>query len=508
MLITNLIDILFHRLPAEVYEPIYVAGILGITTAFFSSKRKFIRESLVLLLVIFYMILWRALFYSGFVSRRYFEVTLIPFLLFSGHGCNSLSILSRWQKTKTIITPRVLNFSFVVLLIVVGIFEIAKLQRSDFYCYTKLQSCNRYINREDRANHTVLFVSDAHELNRLKYYSNIDANRIFEITDNDILNVYKIVPNVLFCKNVLFYFEYNKKSFPEEMTEPVRGLDNGKQICRVFTSKKKNRFVSCFLYSPNPTPALQPDPISVQGENEYIISPEDFTLKNSSVSFNGSNPVITGQRSTIFAKDFIPVPQNNRLDLTAEVKNVGNTTTHVYIGYAFYDKDKNLIGAQFYPERHVNIILRVLSARKGDSFMIVNKMPLWRKKCSIALDAKDDLSDVPNNNILDGLVSDVEQLPDGNAKIYLSKPLAGDISPNTPIRLQNVSGAYVYMFSDPMVPGEEVISSTSIAKYDSFPYYSTMAISRGVYFVKPLILSYSTEQVNNSIEISNWILRY
>ena len=494
-----------HLLPAIIFEPVYIAGVVGIVISFAPSPR---RKSFFLLFGgILLMIAWRTAFHSNIVSKRYFEIILIPFIIFSAYGiCNIKDFCCFFRIPENTTLFRLFRILLVCFFITIIVFEINKLLRTDFYRYNILWGMNEYAKAKLTNNKTIVFFNLESEANRIKYYFPFKSSKIVKCDENNLNDIFRIIPGVLFNDNVLFILETSaKKQVTLLSFDELNGLILGKKILQMYTSKHKKKVFSCFSFISELNE--KNDPILISGKKTYNISSNDVDLKRGKI-IKTDNFIVEGKNSMIFAKDFIHVSSNNRLDLSVTVKNVGENDTTIYVGYAFYDKNKVLIEANCYPADYVNSVLTVESVNSEKAFIIVDKQPQWKKNYSIAMNASNDLSDIPNSNLLDALVTNVEYLHQGKAKIELNKTLGGDIVPGTKIRLHRISGPYIYKGIKALSPGEVYFNQSSIAKYDSYLYYNANAISKGVYYVKPLILSYSTSNNPNSIKIINWSLKY
>ena len=240
------------------------------------------------------------------------------------------------------------------------------------------------------------------------------------------------------------------------------------------------------------------------------ITKDNVTLRRAAVEGAGNGAfAVTGTQSVVLSKNNIFVTDNT-LNTSITVKNTGTTDTKVMLGFAVYDKDHVWLNFQHYPYNNVNKVLTVISAEKDSSKIIVDSYPdEWRKNCFIALNAKEDLSDVPNRNSISSKVADVKKLENGQCEIILDKPLDKTIEKGTAIRF-NASGAgYLTTETKVLKPGEEAVLTTTIQKDNAFFEYSPKAFSRGVYYVTPLLMSYSVDSTKeNTIQVSDFTVSY
>ena len=232
-------------------------------------------------------------------------------------------------------------------------------------------------------------------------------------------------------------------------------------------------------------------------------------IKLSSCKIVSSTPdslSVTGSRINLMSKDKIAL-SDKPLYRSIHIKNVGNNSTRIYIGYAVYSSDGIQLDNRNYP--YSKDILNVLAAKEGEKEIHVDQYCNWRKDSFIAIDAKEDMSDIPSTSLLDARIADFIKLEDGTAKIVLDRPLVTPLKTGTKIRVHGVTGAYLYTRENVLLPGEEKVFTSQIAKDEHYLAYSPKAFSRGVSYVVPLILSYSVNsQEDNTIEVSEFTISF
>ena len=95
------------------------------------------------------------------------------------------------------------------------------------------------------------------------------------------------------------------------------------------------------------------------------------------------------------------------------------------------------------------------------------------------------------------------------SEITIDKPVKTALKMGAKIRIHKMSGGFLYTNSKVLQPGEEEVFTSSIKKDDTFLQFSPEAFSRGVYAVKPLILSYSVDNnEENIVVISDYTVSY
>ena len=248
--------------------------------------------------------------------------------------------------------------------------------------------------------------------------------------------------------------------------------------------------------------------------SSFLSSPGEIRITSgninttSKVSDGGDNSFsVTGTRSSIFStKKFFVT--DNTLSTSVTVKNAGENPTTVYVGYAVYRKGQILLNGSSFPYQK-NEAVTVVSAQEGGTTITVDSYPEWRKGCFVALNAKDDLSDLPNSTFTNGRIIEVKKLENGQAEIVLDKPLVAEMKPGAKIRVQGLAGSYLYTKTKKMEPGEEEVFTSTLKKDDSLLEYTPKAFPKGTYYVVPIILSYSADpKVENTILIQDYSVSY
>ena len=242
--------------------------------------------------------------------------------------------------------------------------------------------------------------------------------------------------------------------------------------------------------------------------NDITVQEQTDKIKPTINDMNKDGFTVTGKRSQIFSKKNILI-SDNTLHTNVKIKNIGNHPITIYVGYAVYSKDHILLQNQNYPYASKNEILHVLSIDEEGTKITVDSFPEWSKYCFLALNAKDDFSDVPSTSFARGKIDNIIKLTNGKAEITVDKPIKNDLKEGDTIRIHRTQGGYLYMNTKKIQPGEESVFDSSIKKDDEFYFYSSKAFSKGVYFVKPLILLYSDDPNEyNTILIENYSIEY
>jgi hypothetical protein len=264
-----------------------------------------------------------------------------------------------------------------------------------------------------------------------------------------------------------------------------------KKIVLSFTKNPNSSFIS----SPGKIEITQND---VKANKESQLGDKEFSL--------------TGKKSEIISLKNILV-SDKPVTTNITVKNIGDTTTRIYLGFAIYSKDGKLSPCN-YPYKNVNKILNIVSAQKGCDKIIVDSMPEWEQKSYIAFNAKEDLSDIPSFTLLKERVLDIKELDNGKAEITLEKALSEDLNNSENIRIHASSTSniiYINEINQRMLrPGEELIFESKIQKDENtLSFSSRTALPKGVYYIVPFVYSYPQNANDDSmILIRNYAISY
>lgn len=218
----------------------------------------------------------------------------------------------------------------------------------------------------------------------------------------------------------------------------------------------------------------------------------------------------TGVNTRIVSQKRIYVA-DNELTSSIKIKNIGETPTRIYLGFAPYTQEGLNINSTSNLYKKSNKLLKVLSHEKNSKTVIVDSYPEeWEKGCSLALNAKEDLSDFPNCNVVEGKIQEINRLDDNRTEIIFNKAIKKAIPAGISVRIQDKSGA-IYMYSAKKViqPGEEITLSATVKKDDTLLEFSETAFCKGTYYVVPTLISYSKgSKEENKILISDYFISY
>ena len=250
--------------------------------------------------------------------------------------------------------------------------------------------------------------------------------------------------------------------------------------------------------------------------SSFLVSPgkilhtsKDLTTSAKVSDIETNTFSVTGKRTIVFSSKKIKVTTDNSLQSSVSIKNIGENPTTIYVGYAVYNQNKSLLDGKNYPYNKNCEVLNVVSLSESNNTIFVDKYSEWAKNCYLALDAKEDLSDIPNTSLNNGRIQQIQKNEDGHAEITFDKPIQTGIQEGTKVRVHGQGGGYLYTASRTLKPGEEYTFTATMKKDDSILVYSSKGFSKNAYYVVPLILSYSADpNADNTIQISNYSIEY
>lgn len=217
---------------------------------------------------------------------------------------------------------------------------------------------------------------------------------------------------------------------------------------------------------------------------------------------------ISGKNKTVYSAEKIPTDEGT-LSYSIKIKNIGDVATTVRVGFAPYSKDDILLNDRFYPYNRTNQVLNIISSSEQSNIIIVDYYPEWHKNCVLAVDAKDDMSDIPNPSWTEGRIVEVKKIDNAYAEITLDKPLTKKMEKGEKVRINGFMSATICPIIEQLQPGEEVFFSESIKKDMSEKFFSHEHFSRDVDYVIPLIMISSADSEKEStIQIKNFRISY
>lgn len=158
-----------------------------------------------------------------------------------------------------------------------------------------------------------------------------------------------------------------------------------------------------------------------------------------------------------------------------------------YLGLELYDKNNRLMGF-----RNVSVMpyeSTVVSAKKGDRFMIVKKFPSFEKikRSTLAFNAKKDFSDIPNFDISPQTVAMKADGKD-NVRVEFRSPLKKSYPAGTPFRLHSpFSPSMYYLVSGWMPAGNGKDFTVKLQGINDKPGTGREKFWKGTRYVRPFV---------------------
>ena len=466
---------------------LFLCAILG----FYPYYRKNPKESLLFVCVLFFCLFWRI--FSVNISFRYYCIFIYLFLLFCSYIkdyplCNSL-------------------YSFCVILFCIVSYQSCSLFSSfnNSYILDLQDVCYKFSLLNPKSPKIIPQKEHLRILDNISSESK-DRFRYFDFKTNNIDFSEIVFENISFNSDTYFFVpeSINKKLFL--CYDPLHNYL--RKICNFTTNHNHSKLISIYKSSPY-------EPLNNNIFPQFLISPgfiqySDTILssKNTIHHLSDSSFSIKGVYSSVFSNKYILV-LNNDFITSVSIQNTGDVATRIYIGFAVYSNDRIMLDGKNFPYNNINKILHVVSSQNDT--VTVDSFPEWDSNCFLALNADEDLSDLPNTSLLEGRIVEIKRLPNDQAEIKLSKPIKEPIPNGTKVRINGKSGAYLYNNIRVLQPGEKVFLSSTIKKDDTWLQYisPSRAFPRGVFYVKPLILSYSIDpNMENIITVDQYSISY
>ncbi len=255
---------------------------------------------------------------------------------------------------------------------------------------------------------------------------------------------------------------------------------------------------------------------SFSGNKDYLHSPGTLTVDTGDATCtpainngNGGNSLFpTGEITSVESNKRILV-SNNQLSASVKVKNIGENAAKVYLGYVVYNKDAVLLNSRNYPYKKDSPVLKVVSVDEVNKKIVVDRYADWSKGCFIAMNAREDNSDIPNTTLLDSKIGEVKKMENGYSEITLVGAPKKKLKKDDMIRIHGSSSSNLYVGSKTLRPGEEAVLSSTIRKNDDCLLFAPESLSKGVFYVVPFIRSKSQEQnAEHTIAFENFVISY
>lgn len=282
---------LLHSLPSIVFEPLFIGGIVGCFPIYFAVNRK--KESFVyfktVLLLIGLMITWRLIGHSAMVSKRYFEVLIIPFICLYAYGF-SISVKLFFEKNqstnKTFL--HISNTVFVVVLSIVSfvyvIWGTINVFKVDSYKKSIIRLYKLCSSHKEPSNKITVYTNINDEVKRIAYYAgNGEKIEVNEFSLSDNLFISEIVPDFLYINEGIYFFVENRPGI--RLSQKKMNIDEkwGKWelLGAEFTSKKKKSEIVLYRFIPS-VKIDRSNPRYTIGSNVYVINNDEINSQGTS----------------------------------------------------------------------------------------------------------------------------------------------------------------------------------------------------------------------------------
>ncbi len=304
-------------------------------------------------------------------------------------------------------------------------------------------------------------------------FSVFDANKkmVSDSTSQSPFLHYNVLSSVFHLEDIISQVADNY-SFSLKFFSPTSDCIKIKKIILSFSQNKEHHFLS--------------SPGHLVITKECITDPTGLTAgKNNSFVLKGKGRVLPINKN-IYISD-------NPITFSVKCENAGENNVTAYLQCELYSKNHKILGQENYPYKNTNKVLHVISAEKGSNEIIVDSYTDWTKNCIIAINAREDASDLPNRSLLDGKIVEIKRINDNQAIILLDKALSESIKKDTPIR---VHGIIRHMFGLKVtnIQSEQTATLTHTIKPDKNSFvFSKDVIPKGVYYLKPIIILFGDQ---------------
>ena len=247
--------------------------------------------------------------------------------------------------------------------------------------------------------------------------------------------------------------------------------------------KKTLAFVLMMSIAATAAETIKLNNAEIWSQTQEIKTRVTFTEDGLSVNENG-------RLSFVSAKKF-DVDLTKSYTISTTVKNLGGEDTMVYLGFSPIDAKGIPIACAAVNHRANSFTSLVKDAKKGDNFLILKDASAWNTTSTttaVALDAKEDFSDMPNNFRLYP-VTKIEKLEDGTWRVETRQKLNRDLPAGTNVRQHNAGG---YLYTGGAVklkPGEERVMKGTIKGLDQPGSYNPRKWPVGTVKTQVVLLS-------------------
>lgn len=179
------------------------------------------------------------------------------------------------------------------------------------------------------------------------------------------------------------------------------------------------------------------------GESEFKLEKPSDWKASTPVKWIGKDKdvmEITGPTTLLSVKKF-DIDVKKHFKLEADVKQISGGPIPVCVGFKLFDKNDKEITSFMVNTHHNSETTVVKDVKAGDKVIILKANPYWKKSIfAVALNAKKDLSDLPNYDLLTPAKVTVKGQ---EMEVQLKKPVDKAIPAGTVVRAHG-GGGYMY----------------------------------------------------------------
>lgn len=275
-----------------------------------------------------------------------------------------------------------------------------------------------------------------------------------------------------------------------------------------------NKFYIKFSSSAGRTVTIKKIVLSFfDNKNDYVFSPatlsilpKDATVKTDSTKTDGNSFILKGNRSSLILNKKI-VFDTNPIIFSGNIKNTGDKPAHVYIGYIAYTKNGTKVNASNFSSAQDAKTMKIISLDESNKKIVLESSAAPNNRLNLALNAKDDFSDLPNFKLI-GSISGVKKQEDGRYEVTLNKPLEQSIQVGQSVRTHGTSGTYTYLYDFILEPGKDYSFKSIVEKDLSSVVLSPDKCPKEVRYISPLLLSYSLDEEDNTVYVTDYSLSF
>ena len=457
---------------------VFVLSCLGLTVLI----RKNYKTGLTVTLLLLLSILWRG--FSKANSSRYYSIIVIWGVILSVYAINAILQEKRIKKNRGMV------FLLIVAIISTAHFIKCFSGFKNVYIHD-LQEIQKRLTADDKKDLIYIYNKEYRRIKNGNNSTNILEFDNYKPTFEDLLTQSNNNIQLSYCTYFIVPEYLDKREGRTDDTVSFDASASYSVFGQFISNSSHDKKIKVYKFYP-----------SAYNKSSVAIDKDSLILLRS--EFDKDTFDIIGKRTQIFSKKDFYISDKN-ISARIQVKNTGKVATQLYLGYVVYSQDRLRLNRCHYPYKGNNLILNVVSASKGRNIITLDNYPEWEKNCTVAIGAKGDLSDIPNSSLINGKIVEIQRLDNGYANIVLDRPLDRDLKPTDQLRIHGTPKTYIYTNRQLLLPDEEIVLSSNMHKDNKYKDFVSRAFFRDVYYVKPILLSYSQNPNEfNSIAIKDF----